>query len=92
MEGKIFHPTILNSTVKEIDPELLDLAANLLHALGWFTQQGGIEAGLDHIRWLHNTLPDAFLKICSNGLTVILDALSESESEPLSGTSHILPN
>ena len=50
MEGKIFHPTILNSTVKEIDPEMLDLAANLLHALGWFTQQGGIKAGLDHIR------------------------------------------
>ena len=89
MADKIFHPTRVGSTVKEIDPELLDLAANFLHDLGWFTQQGGIEVALEHIRAWSDRLPDAFLKACSNGLTVILDALPESEPEIPSGTTHI---
>lgn len=89
MAEKIFHPTRASSTVKETDPEMLDLAANFLHDLGWFTQQCGIEKALDHIRWWHDTLPDAFLKACSNGLTLILDALPESEPEQPCGTSHI---
>lgn len=89
MADKIFHPTRAGSTIKEIDPELLDLAANFLHDLGWFTQQYGIEEALDRIRRWYDTLPDAFVKACSNGLTVILDALPESEPEQLCGTSHI---
>lgn len=89
MAEKIFHPTRADSTVNDIDPELLDLSANFLHDLGWFTQQCGIEKALDHIRWWYDTLPDAFLKACSNGLTVILDALPESDPEQPCGTSHI---
>ena len=88
----VFHPTMEASRVAEQDPEMLDIAANFLHDLGWFTQQCGIDKALEHIKWWHDTIPDAFLKCCANGLTVILDALPESESEPLSGTSHILPN
>lgn len=89
MAEKIFHPTRADSAVNDIDPELLDLAANFLHELGWFTQQGGIETALDRIRAWHDKLPDAFLKACSNGLTVILDALPESDPEQPCGTSRI---
>lgn len=71
---KIFHPSELQSTVKELDPECLDLFIFILHGFGWFTQQGGIEKGLEFLRWAYDIVPEGVLKACANGLTVILDA------------------
>lgn len=75
MTEKIFHATIGNSTVEKLDPEALDFSAWILHDLGWFTQQGMLEEAMSRIKWYAELNREAFLKACSNGLTVILNAL-----------------
>lgn len=76
MADKIFHPDLERCLVKETDREALDLCAFILQGFGWRTQQGGIEQGLAFLCWIYETLPEGTLKACSNGLTVIVDALN----------------
>ena len=78
MEKKIFHATIKNSTVEKLDPEALEFSAWILHDLGWLTQQGMLEEALSRIKWYAELNQEAFLKACSNGLTVILNALRQT--------------
>lgn len=75
MMEKIFHATIGNSTVEKLDPKALDFSAWILHDLGWLTQQGMLDEALSRIKWYAKLDREAFLKACSNGLTVILNAL-----------------
>lgn len=82
---KVFHPTMRNSTVEQIDPETLMLCATFLHDLGWCSQQVGFDSGANRLRFWRDRFPDDFLKACSNGLTVILDYLSENAPDTLSG-------
>lgn len=77
MTEKIFHATIENSTVEKLDPEALEFSAWILHDLGWLTQQGMLEEALSRIKWYAELNPEAFLKACSNGLTVILNGHRE---------------
>lgn len=77
MTEKIFHATIGNSTVEKLDPEALDFSAWILHDLGWLTQQGMLEEALNRIKWYAELNQEAFLKACSNGLTVILNGHRE---------------
>lgn len=74
MAEKIFHATIKNSTVEKLDPKALDFSAWILHDLGWLTQQGMLEEALSRIKWYAELDREAFLKACSNGLTVILNS------------------
>lgn len=74
MAEKIFHATIKNSTVEKLDPKALDFSAWILHDLGWLTQQGMLEEALSRIKWYAELNQEAFLKACSNGLTVILNS------------------
>ena len=74
MEKKIFHATIENSTVEKLDPKALDFSAWILHDLGWLTQQGMLEEAMSRIKWYAELDRGAFLKACSNGLTVILNS------------------
>lgn len=69
-DTKLFHPTIEGSKLCDPEPEAVEMAEIILHNLGWFTQQCGIERALEHIRWLHDKMPDAFLKGCATGLSV----------------------
>jgi len=78
MEEKLFHPTMENSTVENIDPEALDFSAWILHDLGWLTQQGMPEEALNRIKFYAEPDRESFLKACSNGLTVILNALRQT--------------
>lgn len=75
---KIFHATIKNSTVEKLDPKALDFSAWILHDLGWLTQQGMLEEAMSRIKWYAELNQEAFLKACSNGLTVILNALRQT--------------
>lgn len=75
MAEKIFHATIGNSTVEKLDPEALEFSAWILHDLGWLTQQGMVDEALSQIEWYAKLDQEAFIKACSNGLTVILNAL-----------------
>lgn len=75
MTEKIFHPAMAKSTVEKLDPEALEFSAWILHDLGWLTQQGMLEEAMSRIKWYAELNQEAFLKACSNGLTVILDAL-----------------
>lgn len=72
---KLFHPTMKKSTVEKLDPDALEFSAWILHDLGWLTQQGMLEEALSRIKWYAELNQEAFLKACSNGLTVILNAL-----------------
>lgn len=74
---KIFHATIGNSTVEKLDPKALDFSAWILHDLGWLTQQGMLDEALSRIKWYAELDREAFLKACSNGLTVILNGHRE---------------
>ncbi len=78
MEKKIFHPTMESSTVETLDPKALDFSAWILHDLGWLTQQGMLEEAMSRIKWYAELNQEAFLKACSNGLTVILNALRQT--------------
>lgn len=78
MDKKLFHPTMAKSTVEEIDLEALDFSAWILHDLGWLTQQGMLEDALSRIKYYAELDPEAFLKACANGLTVIRDALRQT--------------
>lgn len=78
MEKKIFHATIENSTVEKLDSEALDFSAWILHDLGWLTQQGMLEEALNRIKFYAEVDRESFLKACSNGLTVILNALRQT--------------
>lgn len=78
MEKKIFHATIKNSTVEKLDPDALDFSTWILHDLGWLTQQGMPEEALNRIKFYAELDREAFLKACSNGLTVILNALRQT--------------
>lgn len=69
-DTKLFHPTIEGSKLCEPDSEALDMAEWILHSIGWLTQQGMFEEAVDRLRWLHNQMPDAFLKGCATGLSV----------------------
>lgn len=77
MMEKIFHATIGNSTVEKLDPKALDFSAWILHDLGWLTQQGMVDEALSQIKWYAELNQEAFLKACSNGLTVILNGHRE---------------
>ena len=79
MAEKIFHATIENSVVETLDPEALEFSAWILHDLGWLTQQGMLEEAMSRIEWYAELNQEAFLKACSNGLTVILNS---SVSQP----------
>ena len=72
---KLFHPTMKKSTVEKLDPGALEFSAWILHDLGWLTQQGMLEEAMSRIKWYAELNQEAFLKACSNGLTVILNAL-----------------
>lgn len=74
MTEKIFHATIGNSTVEKLDPAALEFSAWILHDLGWLTQQGMLEEAMSRIKWYAELNQEAFLKACSNGLTVILNS------------------
>lgn len=78
MDKKLFHPTMAKSTVEEIDVEALDFSTWILHDLGWLTQQGMLEEALSRIQYYAELDPEAFLKACANGLTVILNALRKT--------------
>ena len=78
MTEAIFHATIKNSTVEKLDPDALEFSAWILHDLGWLTQQGMLEEALSRIKWYAELNQEAFLKACSNGLTVILNALRQT--------------
>ncbi len=78
MEKKIFHATIGSSTVEKLDSEALDFSAWILHDLGWLTQQGMLEEALNRIKFYAEVDRESFLKACSNGLTVILNALRQT--------------
>lgn len=78
MAEKIFHATIENSTVEKLDPKALEFSAWILHDLGWLTQQGMLEEAMSRIKWYAELNQEAFLKACSNGLTVILNALRQT--------------
>lgn len=69
-DTKLFHPTIEGSKLCEPDSEALDMAEWILHSTGWLTQQGMFEEAVDRLRWLHDKMPDAFLKGCATGLSV----------------------
>ena len=73
MEKKIFHATIKNSTVETLDPDALEFSAWILHDLGWLTQQGMLEEAMSRVKFYAELNQEAFLKACSNGLTVILN-------------------
>lgn len=74
MEKKIFHATIENSTVEKLDPEALEFSVWILHDLGWLTQRGMLEEALNRVKFYAELNQEAFLKACSNGLTVILNS------------------
>ena len=78
MAEKIVHATIENSTVEKLDPKALEFSAWILHDLGWLTQQGMLEEAMSRIKWYAELNQEAFLKACSNGLTVILNALRQT--------------
>lgn len=78
MAEKIFHATMESSTVETLDPKALEFSAWILHDLGWLTQQGMLEEALSRIKWYAELNQEAFLKACSNGLTVILNALRQT--------------
>ena len=78
MAEKIFHATMESSTVETLDPKALEFSAWILHDLGWLTQQGMLEEALSRIKWYADLNQEAFLKACSNGLTVILNALRQT--------------
>lgn len=75
---KLFHPTMVKSTVEKLDPDALEFSAWILHDLGWLTQQGMLDEALSRIKWYAELDREAFLKSCSNGLTVILNALRQT--------------
>lgn len=78
MTEQIFHATIGNCTVEKLDPDALEFSAWILHDLGWLTQQGMVDEALSRIKWYAELNQEAFLKACSNGLTVILNALRQT--------------
>lgn len=75
---KLFHPTMVKSTVEKLDPEALEFSAWILHDLGWLTQQGMVDEALSQIEWYAKLDQEAFIKACANGLTVILNALRQT--------------
>lgn len=71
MEKKLFHPSIHVARVEEIDPEMLELAMVFLHTLGWFTQQGSFENAVSTLKFLHDKMPEEFIKACATGFAAI---------------------
>ena len=90
MGEKVFHPTIKDSRVQKLDPKQLELCARHLHDLGWLTQQGMFDRAVERLRWWVEKYPEDFVTSCANGLTLILDALPQSEPEQPACTSHTL--
>lgn len=80
MDKKLFHPTMEKSTVEKIDLEALDFSTWILHDLGWLTQHGMLEGALSRIEHYAELNPEAFLKACANGLTVIRGVLDTLNS------------
>lgn len=70
MELKLFHPTMLDSTITELDADMLEKCALFLHDLGWLTQQGMFDGAVERLRWWAENKPDVFLKDCATRLTV----------------------
>lgn len=76
-DKKLFHPSvhIVRMEEKEIKPEDLELAAVILHELGWMTQQGAFENAVNNLRLISEQEPDGFLRACAAGLAVLRFAL-----------------
>lgn len=78
---KLLHPSIDVLKVEGTDAEALEFAMVILHDLGWFTQQCGIEHALDRIRSMHQIAPERFIQGCANGAAALHHALGREVSE-----------
>jgi len=81
-QQKLLHPSVDVLRVDGTDKEALEIAMLILHSLGWFTQQCGIEYALNRIKELHEKLPDKFIPGCANGVAVLHGVLGLTVEEP----------
>ena len=79
---KLLHPSVDVLLVDGTDQETLELAMCLLHDLGWITQQCGIDAGLERVKFIHEHLPKGFVMACATGHAALHRILGRTSVEP----------
>lgn len=79
---KLLHPSVDVLRVDGTDQEALELAMCLLHDLGWLTQQCGIDAGLERVKFIHEHVPDLLIRGCAHGAAALHSALGRTAQEP----------
>ena len=79
MEKKLFSPSICETPQILPGADELEMAAALLHTIGWHTQQGTEQMAVDDLMEMIRMARVTVVKICAAGLSVIRRAAAEAQ-------------
>ena len=68
---KLFSPAIATSNLCKPDREALEAAAVILHSIGWNTQQGMPERGIETLRKMLQQDQSAVIRACASTVEVL---------------------
>ena len=69
--NKLFTPSLLKSPLCEPDEDALEVAAVILHSIGWNVQQGMPERGIEVLTDMLRQDPGAVIKACATAVAVL---------------------
>ena len=81
-QKKLLHPSVDVLRVYGTDKEALEFAMVILHSLGWQTQQCGFDHAAKELKFLHDQMPELFIRGCANGAAVLHGVLGRAVAEP----------
>lgn len=68
---KLFSPSIYESKLCDPEDGALVVAAVILHSIGWKTQQGMPEGGIETLREMLRQDPETVVKACASTVEVL---------------------
>lgn len=81
-QKKLLHPSLDVLRVDDTDKEALELAMVILHDIGWQTQQCGFDKAMEHIKFIHDHMPEIFIMACATGHAALHHILGRTVDEP----------
>lgn len=69
--NKLFTPSLIESPLCEPDKDALEAAAVILHSIGWNTQQGMPERGIEVLTDMLRQNQGTVIKVCAAAVAVL---------------------
>lgn len=69
--NKLFTPSLIESPLCEPDEDALEVAAVILHSIGWNAQQGMPERGIAVLSEMLQQDQEAVIKMCASTVEVL---------------------